>query len=719
MKKIKIQRVFKLSLKLYIAIALLFILTVIPFVLSGCATDPVQAFLQALSNYELTAPTITYIAPSSGPAYGGYQATINGTGLLITKSISFGGLTLKPNTDFTVVNDSTIQVTIPGGPQNAGTVDVAVTNNSGLTSLPSQFTYDSTGEIWTKHWGWGMPPTVTSVTPSEGSVNGGTVVTVSGTGFLFGGESMPVSLWQPPTPTGHPTIPTEYPSSNSSVSPSPDNNWGARFTQQQSFTMTMPPDYGRFMQWDVRVYNPWGYSKVSPADVFLQDYPCMHTAPTGLQGYETSTGNLSLSFNGVNCQDGEGAAIVSSYNLIYSTDPKFPKGGNTVTVPNALAHSTTIGSGSLLYGKTYYWEVQAVFEEPNPGAGEGPIDGPWANGNPIAVVAPFTCKPNPLVVKPWAIWEAPNGVALTSSYGIPLEKQHPVTCSDNNKPYASAISSVKWNWGDGTISSGVSGGNVQHLYLNTDNIRPGTGVMNKSYPISETTTLKDGNMATLSENVTVATALKHISSISWITVVGTQPCQHGTTPFLYGNVILCTAPGINPTPEDGILIIFDIANVGPTQSSKPGKIVIKVAGKTVFTFYPMFYYENGVPFSQCPNPPKFPDYIMYYYGNTTGTTGIPESQYCFLNTGLKPNAPPYSVGFLLYPNNFPNDTYPDSWLSPSGLNNGLSVINEINVEYGGCHVPCGLPHIPYSIDSYYSSAYYAPVAGFSFDIGDH
>ncbi len=402
----------------------------------------------------------------------------------------------------------------------------------------------------------------------------------------------------------------------------------------------------------------------------------------------------------------------------------YPAGAPAQSLPTACPYmlsittpgGTSIETDKIISDEFLYWTP--------------PSSGSGGTSPSSAVVAPFTCKPNPLVVKPWATWEAVSiGVALKSLNGIPLETPHPVTCSDNNKPYASAISSINWNWGDGTSSPGVSGGNVQHLYFNTDNIVPGTGVMNKSYPISETITLKDGNIATLSKNVTVATAYKDISSITLITVLGvlgTQPCPQGTIMLIpyatpIGSEMLCgAAPGINPTPEDGILIKFDIANMGYTQSSKPGKIVIKVKGTTVFTFYPMFYENGVVPLAACPNPPKFPNYTMNYYGNTSSTTGIPESIYCFLNTGLEPNAP-YLVEFLLSPSDFPNNAnaYPDSWLTPSGLNNGLSVLNDVNVEYGGCHLSCGLLPILYSIGRYYSSAYYAPVAGFSFDIGNH
>ena len=704
----KIKSSFKPLSRFYALIALLFIFTVIPFVLSGCTTDPVQAFLQAMSNYESTAPTITSITPSSGPAYGGYQATITGTGFLIAKSISFGGLTLKPNSDFTVVNDTTISVTIPEGPQNAGTVNVAVTSNAGLTSLQSQFTYDTTGEVWSLHFGWGMPPTVTSVTPSWGLVTGGTVVTVSGTGFLFGGESLPVSLWQPPTPTEYPY---GYPNSFIQVSPSPDKNWGVRFTQPQSFTMTMPADYGRFMEWNVRVYNAWGYSNISPADVFLQEYQCMQTAPTNLQGSETISGALSLSFKGVLCQDGDGASIVSNYILRYSADKNFRKGVHTIT-KNVLAFGTTVPSSALSPGTTYYWQIQAVFQEPNPSPGEGPVYGPWASGPPVTVIVPPTCSPK--LVKPWAMWEAQsNGTAAppallsiqtTLAPQMPIETPHPVTCTDNN-PNASA---VQWNWGDRWGTHGTPGGKVKHVYFNTSNIQPMTGVMDETYPISETVTLRNGSKTTLSQNIEVATAHKIISPISWITEV-------------WNGVRYVPAPGINPTPQDGVLISFTIANIGRTQSSKPGKITIRVAGTKVFTYYPAYDGAKsigGTPSPSCllPNQTKFPESFMEYSFTTQGNTGVPESIYCPLNQGLMPGEI-VPVAFPLVPGDFPNGAYPAAWLSPSGLDNGLSVVNDISVEYGSCHYSCGLFPVPPGSGPYYSSAAYAPAAaGFSFDI---
>ena len=71
---------------------------------------------------------------------------------------------------FTIVSDTSITATSPAG--TAGTVDITVTNETGTSSTSSadHFTYDAT-------------PSVTGITPVAGPIAGGTVVTITGTGF--------------------------------------------------------------------------------------------------------------------------------------------------------------------------------------------------------------------------------------------------------------------------------------------------------------------------------------------------------------------------------------------------------------------------------------------------------------------------------------------------------------------------------------------------------
>jgi hypothetical protein len=109
---------------------------------------------------------VTGISPASAPAVGGTTVTVRGSGFTGATSVQFGTAAV-PLTPPDVVSDGEITVTVPAG---SGTVDVTVTTPLGTspTTPADQFTYG---------------PTVTGVSPSAGPSNGGTQVTVTGTGF--------------------------------------------------------------------------------------------------------------------------------------------------------------------------------------------------------------------------------------------------------------------------------------------------------------------------------------------------------------------------------------------------------------------------------------------------------------------------------------------------------------------------------------------------------
>ena len=113
--------------------------------------------------YASTGPTVTGIDPASGPA--GTTVTITGTNFTNKTTVKFGNLTATP---VTFVNDTTLKVPAPA---SKGTVDVQVTaaGQVSATSAADQFTYTA--------------PTVTSIAPTTGPGTGGTLVTISGTGF--------------------------------------------------------------------------------------------------------------------------------------------------------------------------------------------------------------------------------------------------------------------------------------------------------------------------------------------------------------------------------------------------------------------------------------------------------------------------------------------------------------------------------------------------------
>ncbi|MCC6387781.1 MAG: IPT/TIG domain-containing protein [Dehalococcoidia bacterium] len=125
------------------------------------------------------APVITAVSPTSGTTSGGTVVTITGTDLLGATGVTFGG---SPGTSISNVTATSLQVTTPA--HAAGLVDVQVTTPSGpnVQTAASKYTYVAS-----------TLPVVTSVSPVAGPLAGGTVVTVSGTGFtgttqvLFGG----------------------------------------------------------------------------------------------------------------------------------------------------------------------------------------------------------------------------------------------------------------------------------------------------------------------------------------------------------------------------------------------------------------------------------------------------------------------------------------------------------------------------------------------------
>ncbi len=122
------------------------------------------------------APSITSISPSTGSTNGGTTVTITGDNLSGVAYVYFGSVAA---TSFNVVSPAEIQAVSPA--ESASTVNITVTTPGGTSPVTSadQFTYTSSTPT-------PQPPTVTSITPTSGSTNGGTSVTITGTGFVSG-----------------------------------------------------------------------------------------------------------------------------------------------------------------------------------------------------------------------------------------------------------------------------------------------------------------------------------------------------------------------------------------------------------------------------------------------------------------------------------------------------------------------------------------------------
>jgi IPT/TIG domain len=122
-------------------------------------------------NYTASLPlSLATIAPLSGSSLGA-MITINGTGFHDGAAVSVGGV---PSTNVTVITSTTMTATT--GPHTSGIEDVCVTNPNGQRfCLANAYTYE-----------FAPPPAISIVTPSSGSYQGGTAITVQGSGFAIG-----------------------------------------------------------------------------------------------------------------------------------------------------------------------------------------------------------------------------------------------------------------------------------------------------------------------------------------------------------------------------------------------------------------------------------------------------------------------------------------------------------------------------------------------------
>lgn len=135
-------------------------------------SDTQSGTLGAAFTYAASAaPMIATVSPTTGPLAGGTTITITGTGFLAGATVAVGATAA---TNVVVVSATSITAKTPAKTA-VGAVSVKVTNTDAqsVTLASPAFTYVG-------------PPKLTDVTPASGSVGGGTVVKITGSGFATG-----------------------------------------------------------------------------------------------------------------------------------------------------------------------------------------------------------------------------------------------------------------------------------------------------------------------------------------------------------------------------------------------------------------------------------------------------------------------------------------------------------------------------------------------------
>ncbi|MCL4448967.1 MAG: IPT/TIG domain-containing protein, partial [Actinobacteria bacterium] len=120
-------------------------------------------------SYTYIAPSLTSVTPNAGAVGGGTTVTLSGSNFVTTSggtSVSFGS---NAATGVSCSSTTSCTATSPAGPSGGGPVNVTVTTSDG-TSNNISYTYLLT-------------PTLTSISPNDGPVAGGTSVTITGTNF--------------------------------------------------------------------------------------------------------------------------------------------------------------------------------------------------------------------------------------------------------------------------------------------------------------------------------------------------------------------------------------------------------------------------------------------------------------------------------------------------------------------------------------------------------
>ena len=265
-----------------------------PFTISYVGGDADDVVLTAAA---AAAPTVTGISPSSGPAAGGTSVTITGTGFTGATVVDFGA---TPAMGLTVVNDTTITADSPAG---TGTVNVSVIGPAGTsaTSPADQFTYTVAAAA-----------TVTGISPASGPAAGGTLVTITGTGF-----------------TGA-----------SAVDFGTTAATGVTAVSATTITADSPAGTGTV---DVTVISPAGTSPVSPADQFTYVAVSPKVMSVSRFGFHTRPTTLVIQFDGA--LDAASTQNINDYTII-------GPGGRHIAVASAVcdakAWSVTLSPATRL-----------------------------------------------------------------------------------------------------------------------------------------------------------------------------------------------------------------------------------------------------------------------------------------------------------------------------------------------------------------------------------
>ncbi|MCI0341791.1 MAG: IPT/TIG domain-containing protein [Planctomycetales bacterium] len=263
--------------------------------------------------YGAPAPTVSAIAPASGPLAGGTLVTVTGTGFQAassgTATVSIGGAAC---TGVQVVSGSRIVCTTPAG-SAVGPANVVVTNPDSQTgTLANGYTY------------LGASPTLSAIAPTAGPNSGGTPVTLTGTNF-YPGATVTVggNVATTVTVAGATTITCVTPSVAPAIGP-------------QSVVVTNADGQSATLA--------GGFNALGPTPTLTAVSPASGTTGGGTLVTLTGTNffaGATITFGGALAT----SVTVTSTTSITCLTPAGTAGAATIVVTNADGQAATLGSG--------------------------------------------------------------------------------------------------------------------------------------------------------------------------------------------------------------------------------------------------------------------------------------------------------------------------------------------------------------------------------------
>ncbi len=283
------------------------------FLVNSSGVPSVAKFTKLGSTTGNPAPTLNSISPTSGSANGGTPVTITGTGFASGATVSLGGTAA---TGVTVVSSTTITATTAA--HAAGAVNVVVTNPDAQSdTLTNGYTYTAVNPA----------PTVSSISPAAGTVNGGTPISIVGTGFIAGatatlGGSAATGITVVSSTLITATSPAHSAGAVAVVVTNPDTQSGSKLN---GFTYTAP----------------------SPAPTVSAINPISGSSTGGTSVIITGTGFLTGATVSLGGTAATGSTVNSSTSLTAVT------AAHAAGVVNVVVTNSDSQSGSLTSGYTY------------------------------------------------------------------------------------------------------------------------------------------------------------------------------------------------------------------------------------------------------------------------------------------------------------------------------------------------------------------------------